>query len=151
MKEIEIVGITIYNKKAYIIVNAKVEGGGYLQVEPCYISNLTLEEIIHNLNKVIVKGHPKHPPLKPGFFKTYKDPLLNATKLKSWKAVAKESAAYTLVWQEDKIILYLHALDEKGRFTTKQDRTMNFPIETDLKYIVKIILDDVKKIPNVEI
>jgi hypothetical protein len=143
---IKIASIIIRGGKAYLPVSAKVEGGGpYVLVEPVFTANLTVDDLTAALERIIAAGHPPIPPLTRDDWRRRKDPLLAAAGVKSWKQLATDSRAYALTWEADKITLYLHDLDEQGRFAAGPGRFQTFPSDTPLRTIVAAILEDASK------
>ena len=143
---IEIAGVLIRKGRAYLPVNAKIQGDGYLEMEPVFEAELTEDALIAALEKIIAAGHPLIPPPSKEEMKRRKDPVLIATGAKSWNQLAKDSFSYTIAWHDGNIKLFLHALDEKGRFASGLGRYTTFQEGTPLSTIVKAILDDVAEV-----
>lgn len=125
-----------------------MEGGPYVLVEPIYVVNLGVQEIAEALEKVINTGHPTFPSLTREEWQKRKDPVLKAAGVKSWKALARNGASYTLEWSQDTITLYVSRLDRQGRFETDPAKTRTFPKQTSLETIIEAILDDVRSRPE---
>lgn len=141
-------GIIVRNGKGYIPTEALMEGGPYVLVEPIYVVNLDPQEIVEALEKVINSGHPPFPSLTREEWQKRKDPVLKAAGVKSWKALARNGASFTIEWSQDTITLYVSRLDRQGRFETDPAKTRTFPKRTSLETIVEAILDDVRSRPE---
>lgn len=59
---IQVAGVTVRKGKGYIPVHAKSEGGLYYLVEPVFVVDLTVDDLVAALEKAIAFGHPQIPP-----------------------------------------------------------------------------------------
>jgi len=147
---IEVVGVTVRKGKGYIPVHAQIEGGPYFMVEPVFVANLTVDDLVAALEKAIAFGHPQIPPPTQEEMKQRTDPMLAAAGVKSWYQLAKGGADYSIFWSEDRIVLYMSRLDRKGRFESDPNKTKNFGLDTPLQAIVETILADIKTRPELD-
>lgn len=141
-----LVSILILKGKAYIPTDAKIRGDGHLAVEPIYVTALNVRDLTATIEQKLAAGEEEIAMPSREEFKRRKDPILAATKLKSWKALARDAFSYTIDWHNEAITLYLHALDEKGRFTTTPERTVTYPTGTLISTMVEAILADATRI-----
>jgi hypothetical protein len=145
---IELIGVLVRHNRAYIPINAKMAGGGYLEVEPVYMANLTIEDLTRVFNHVASQGTPQLPPLSKEYFQARKDPMLQATGAESWKAMAKDSASYSIAWHNNQVTLYMSRLDKKGRFESDPGKTRAYPESVSLSTLAEVILEDAKSRPE---
>jgi hypothetical protein len=143
------VNICVYRGKAYLPVQARFESGIWADVEPVFTSTLEVNELIVAIQKVIKAGHPLLPEPTREEWQARKDPMLSATKARSWKALAKNGASYSIYQKDDEIRVDMSYTDKKGRWQNDPQKVHLFPRNTSLKDIVKIILDDVRSRPEV--
>lgn len=145
---VKVAGAIVRRGKAYLAVEAHMEGGGYLSIEPVFTADLTVDSLTAAFEQVIAAGHPKIPALTGEEIDRRKDPILEAAGVRSWKELAKGGADYTIVWEEDTITLYISRLDRKGRFEVDPAKTRTFAKDTPLRTIVEAILEDVRSRPE---
>jgi hypothetical protein len=138
------VSILIYNNMAYIPTLAKTKLGVHITIEPVYTSDLNINVLTQAVEKALQSGNPKIPHPTRDEIETWPDPVLKATKVSSWSKLSKGGGTtYHISFGSDSIILYFYKKDEKGRFITDISKTLKFPPETNIRDIVKIILDDI--------
>jgi len=146
--------LTIKNGVVYLPSQAKVPGWlGYL-IEPIYQSKLNLRDLTEIITKIITTPD-KIISREEGDLlflsgKKGKHPLQIATKSTSWRNLDQTSIGYSIqtINDETKWVLFLHNPEPKKRKLTDQYRLV-FPISTPIEELVKIILKDVKKYPQV--
>jgi hypothetical protein len=142
--------VIIHRGKAYIPVEAKIEGGPYVAVEPVYEAALTEDAVVAAFEKVIASGHPQmKPPLLPVEWRLRKDPVLAATGARSWRQLDKVSAFYGIWWHDGQVTLYLHPLDQDREPLIAADRVRTFADDASVREIVQTILDDVRLLSRV--
>lgn len=143
--------IHIKNNRAVIPSIVEVEGRVFPSIfnDPILISPLTQSALSEAVKKVIFTSEEK---ITEGqarqlmqLGKKGKHPLLRATNSTSWRNLNKTAVFYSIQTNKDttKWLLFLNS-DTKGKYREKQ-----FPIETPLEELVKIILEDVKRYPHV--
>jgi hypothetical protein len=145
---VDIASIVIRQSKGYLPTLGQIEGGPYMAIEPVYTVNLTVDELTDAFEKVIAAGHPQIPEPTKEEMQRRKDPILKAAGVKSWKALAKCGATYSIEWGEDFITLYISRLDRKGRFEVDPTKTRTFSKGTPLRTIVEAILEDAHSRPE---
>ncbi len=145
---IEVAGAIVYRGKAYLHVEARIKGDGFLAVEPVFISDLTIEGLTAAFERVIAAGHPLVRMPSRLEMQLHQDPILKATGAKSWKELAAEAASYTVVWSNSQITLYISRLDEQARFEIDPDKTKTFALDTPLQKLVEVILKDITSRSN---
>lgn len=137
--------VYIRNNKAYVPATAQLEAGPYMQVAPVCITNLDVEEVTQALEAVFSLGYPVIPtPTREEMAKRV-DPLLAATGVRSWKALARDSLAYGINWTDDNLAIYLPEIDSKGRFAalTTSSPMIKLPASTSIRQLAIAILNDV--------
>ena len=145
---IRVAGAIVRRGKAYLAVDAHMEGGGYLAIEPVFAADLTIDSLTAAFEQVIAIGNPQIPTPTKEEMQKRGDPILKAAGVRSWKELAKGGASYTIEWKEDTITLYISRLDRKGRFEVDPAKTRTFPKETPLRTIVEAILEDIRSRPE---
>ena len=142
--------VIIRQGKAYIPVEAEIEGGPYVAIAPVFVSNLLEDDMVEAFEQVIAAGHPKiAPPSTSVEWRRRKDPVLAATGVKSWRQLDRDSAFYGIWWHDNQVTLYLHPLDQDRIPLMATDRVRTFSGSTSVRMIVKTILKDVRKLSEV--
>jgi hypothetical protein len=137
--------IIVYRGKAYVPTQAQIEGvGGHLDVEPIYVVGLTVEELTQVLEQVFVAGNPMVPVPTQEEMRRHSDVVPKAAGVRSWKALARDGAAYSIGWRDDGILLYMSMVDEKGRFVWDPAKTRRFPPDTGIRTLAEAILEDTR-------
>jgi hypothetical protein len=134
--------------KAYLATKGLTEAGYYHDIDPVYVTNLCLDELVKAVEHLFLTGNPRipTPSLHDLDYRSKKnDPMLRATNTKSWKELAINAMWYTIALRKDKYFLYIQEPDNKykGYFKVDPVKTYSFPPETKLQDIVKIVLDDI--------
>jgi hypothetical protein len=138
------VNIDVYRGKAYLPVQAIYESGLWVDVEPVFIAALDVEELTEAANSVIAAGHRLLPAPTAVEWQKRRDPVLVATGARSWKALARRGAAYSISQSNGEIRLDMTYTDQKGRWQFDADKVQVFPEGTPLADIVRAILEDVQ-------
>jgi hypothetical protein len=142
--EISVATITVREGKAYIPTQGQSDSGYFVNIEPIYICELTLQEIVTALQKVLEAGHPLIHIRTPEEGKKYSDLMLRATRTKSWKELGKTGISYSIGFSSKGIRIEMSRLDKHGRWEFDPEKRRELPNKTPLKEIVEIILEDVK-------
>lgn len=146
----ESVTIIVRDGKAYIPTEAKTDLGVYIMTSPVYTISLDIDnnELTNAIERVLKAGNPKIP--HPTLYEMdhLPQPVLKAAGVKSWKKLAEGGTSYSIIFGKEKISLYFSKHDKKGRFTTDILKTRHFPVNTEIKIIVQIILDDFHSRPE---
>lgn len=146
------IGIIIWNNRAYFPSTVKCYSGIIIQVEPVYDTNLDVVEMVKAVNKVLssLENQARIPDPTHNEWKNRKDPVLTATKAKSWKAIAKNGYSYGIEWLEQDVCLTFSRLDKRGRWEIDTEKARKYALDTPLDEIVQAILDDLEKKPKDE-
>lgn len=144
-----VVGIYVWRGRAYLPVQAQFESGIFVDVEPVYVTGLSLDELLSVVKKVLAAGHPRLPTPTREEMQRRKDPVLTATKARSWKELARTGAAYSVGWTDKEIRVDMSRLDKKGRWEWDPEKIRTFPPDTPLQDIVAVILEDIQSRPEV--
>lgn len=145
----QLVGIYVWRGKAYLPVEARIESGMWMDIEPVYTSGLNAEELLSAVEKVLAAGHPRLPNPTREEMQQRRSPILKATKARSWKELARAGASYTVSWTDERIRVEMSRLDEKGRWEYDPEKRHIFPPDTPLQEIVAVILEDIRSRPEV--
>ena len=145
----QLVGISVWRGKAYLPVEARIESGMWMDVEPVYTAGLNAEELLSAIEKVLAAGHPRLPDPTREEMRQRKDPVLRAARGRSWKELARTGASYTVGWTDKEIQVTMSRLDKKGRWEYDPDKMHTFPVDTPLQDIVDVILEDIQSRPEV--
>jgi hypothetical protein len=140
-------GIIIWNNQAYIPSTVECYSGIVIQVEPVYVTGLDAKQITSAAQKVLssLDEQVRIPDPTPNEWKNRKDPILMATKAKSWKVLARYGHSYGIGWLEQGIRLTFSRLDKKGRWEVDSEKTRIYPLTTPLDEIVKVVLEDFRR------
>lgn len=134
--------VIICNDKAFISVEGKTDSGLYVDMEPVFVSNVSIEEIKSNLAKVQAFGHPRVQILSSEDRNMAAKVMLKATGAKSWKELGRTGFCYTFSGNESYIFLQISRLDKKGRWEYDPEKEHTFPLDTPLDEVIQIIIDD---------
>lgn len=143
------VSIYVYRGKAYLPVQAKFESGIWTGTEPVYTAELNADELVGAIKKVIAAGHQVLPDPTREEWQKQKDPILAATKARSWKALARNGASYSIYQKAEAIEVDMSYTDKKGRWQFDPEKVRIFPKDTPLEEIMEVILADARSRPEV--
>lgn len=110
------VGIVVWHGKAYLPVQAQLESGLWMDLEPVHVADLNANDLLSAIEKVLAVGHPRLPNPTREEMRQRKDPVLTATQARGWKKLARTGASYSIGWTEEGIRLNVSRLDRKGRW-----------------------------------
>jgi len=119
-----------------------------MDVEPVYIAKLSAEELRSAIEKVLAAGHPRLPDPTQEDMRRRKDPVLAATRARTWKELARTGAAYTIDWTDKEVRVDMSRLDKQGRWEWDPAKTRIFPLDTPLPDIIAVILEDMRSRPE---
>lgn len=145
---IRMVGIIVLHGKAYIPSLAETPSGLLLQVGPVLVVDFEEGELADAIERTSLSHRPITPDLTREEWKKRKDPVLTATKVKSWKELAEKGASFGLEWTSKGIRLDIPRLDRKGRWEIDPNAVTMFPSNTAIKEIVKIIIENFNSRPG---
>lgn len=143
-----VVGIYVWRGKAYLPVQAQLESGVFMDIEPVYTAELNAEELLAAVEKVLAAGHPRRPHPTWEEMRRRKDPVLAATGARNWKELARSGASYDIEWTGKEIIVNISRLDKQGRWEWDPVKRRIFPPDTPLQDIIAIILEDIRSRPE---
>ena len=142
------VGIYVWQGKAHLPIQGRFESGIWVDLEPVYVADLSIESLVAALEKVLAAGHPRLPDPTKEEWQKRKDPVLAATKAHSWTALARNGLSYSIGWTDDQIRVDMSMVDRKGRWQFDPEKARIFPIDTNLQAIAKVILEDIRSKPE---
>ena len=148
---IDSISVIFYKGNIFIPTEARTKSGLYQAIDPVYVVPLEIDSFVQAMRAVIKKGHPQ---VKGTPYSEYRkrDPILRATKARSWKTLARDGLAYSIIWRPDlgEVQIDLPEVDKKGRFaplTTEnmEWRIVRFPIDISLEELAEFIIEDIRK------
>jgi len=142
------ISLIIRKGKAYIPTLAKTEWGVYMTMEPVYTVDLDDNALINSIKQLLKSGNTQVSNPSKEDLNHQPDPVLKAAKVNSWKKLSVGGATYTISQQPEGFTLEFYKKDEKGRFITDTSKTREFPPETNLREIVRIVLEDIYSHPE---
>jgi hypothetical protein len=142
--ELTVVTICAWRGRAYLPVAAKLESGGFVDIEPVYTADLNLEALEVAVGKVLAAGHPRLPSPTREEWRKRKDPLLAATGTRSWKELAQVGVSYVIGWTAKEIRIDMSRLDKRRRWEYDPSKVRILPPATPLRDVVAIILEDIR-------
>jgi hypothetical protein len=146
--QLVVVVVYVWRGKAYLPVQAQLESGPFMGIEPMFTAGLNTEELLSAVEKVLAAGHPRLPDLTREEMRQRKDPVLAATKVRSWKELARTGASYTIGWTDKEIRVDMSRLDKKGKWEFDPEKMRIFPPNTPLQDIIAVILEDIRSRPE---
>ena len=149
---VDAISIIFYRKHLHIPTMGITPSGLRQAIEPIYIAELDRKSFVQAMRSAIEAGHPRVEGIPYSEYKK-QDPILRVTKARSWKALARDGLAYSILWRPDLKEIQIDLPDEadkKGRFeplTTKNMkwRIVHFSIDTPLEELAEFILEDIQK------
>jgi hypothetical protein len=141
---IKLVGIVVVNGKAYLPSLAETKSGLLIQVDPVYEVEIEEGQLVAAIENMLSGSRTKIPDLTREEWKKRKDPVLLATRNKSWKELARKGFSYGLEWTDKGIRLDIPKLDQQGRWEVDPNAVRIFPHNTPIRVIVKTIIDHVQ-------
>ena len=141
-------GIMVRQGTAYLPVMAQTEHGVYMQAEPVFTADLTNESLTAALEQVTALGNPRVPHPSQEEWRRWKSPVLKAAKVRSWKQMAQGGAAYSIVWGDEEIVLYISHPEDPAKWRQAPVTTRVFSRNASLRTIVDSILEDVALHPD---
>lgn len=144
------VSIVVWQGKAYLPCQARIEAGMWMDVEPVYVSDIDLDSLQVSVEKVLSFGHPLLPTPTQEDVKRMKSPLLVATKARSWKDLARAGASYGIDWTDQHIRVDISYRDKQGRWQNDPAKVRTFPLDTPLEEVLTVILEDIRSRPELQ-
>jgi hypothetical protein len=114
---INLVGIYIWQGKAYLPEHAQFESGRFVDIEPVYVVEISNTALVKAVRTVKDAGFGYLPdPESNDEFRKRKDPILSNTGARSWKQLARTGASYSISWTKRDLRIDMSMLDNKGRW-----------------------------------
>lgn len=147
--DIRLVGIIIWNNKAYISTPARYRNEGpFTGLEPIHTVNLTQSDLVPLVQTLLSKKPEILPNPTSKEVKFRRDLLPKVTGARSWKRLSLNGIAYNIVLTDKGLMLDISELDKKGRWIFPLENQTNFPAGTDLSVVIQAMLDDIEKRPK---
>lgn len=141
--------IYVFRGRAYLPTMGRLESGIWIHLQPVIEIELNHQELASAMKKIIDGGHKVLTFEEKEEWKKRRQPLLIATKCKSWRSLARNSAHYSVSKHKNNTIvdMSLPGVKSKGQFDS--NKAKYYHQEVSLKEIAQVILDDVHTRPNV--
>ncbi|MGB9873300.1 MAG: hypothetical protein ACPLYD_16785 [Anaerolineae bacterium] len=122
----------------------------YFPQEPVLVVDLAFESLLEAIQKKMEEGNP---PIEVPNVREYRKrnpvpPEAKAAGFKSWRPFAKKARAYGISFLEDKIIVTMSGPSKGGWLVYDPKKTREFPPDTPLEEVVRVIWEDICSIPE---
>ncbi len=148
---IKSINVIFYKGRLFIPSEGITPSGMRRAIEPVYVAELEKESFVRAMQAVLEAGLPQVEEIPYSEYKK-NDPILKATKARSWKALAQEGLSYSIWWlpDADEVQIILPKVDKKGRFAPLMDedkawRVVHFPKDTPIEELAEFIIEDIHK------
>lgn len=145
------INVIFYKGRLFVPTEGITPSGVRKAIEPVHVAEFEKEALARAMQAALEAGLPQVEEIPYSEYKKH-DPILKATKARSWKALAREGLAYSIHWPPDteEVQVILPKVDEKGRFAPlmaadKTWRIVRFPPDTSLEELAEFILEDIRK------
>ena len=143
------VTICIWHGKAYLPHHGQFPSGIFAFIEPVCAAELTLSSLVSAAEAVMMSEIVSLPEVTAEEWRKRSDPLLKATKARSWKELARSGASYSINWIEHQTYVDMSYRDKQGRWQNDPAKVRIFPPDTPLADIIAVILADIRTRPEV--
>lgn len=154
MKRPVSIGIDVRSCKAYLpTLYFEKRHRLYFSQEPVLVVDLKskgLDGLIEAVRKKLEEGNPpiEVPNLQEFLKRKELPPEAKAAGFKSWRSFAKKARSYGIDFLEDKIIATMSGPSKKGGLVADPKKTREFPPDTPLEEVVRVIWEDICSIPE---
>lgn len=135
--------ICVWRGKAYLPSHGQFPSGIYALVEPVHVAEHTIESLMSASKAILASDITSLPEVTAEEWRKRSDPLLRATKARSWKELARTGALYTVNWTGDQIVVDMSSRDKQGRWQNDPAKVRTFPLDTPLEDVLAVILQDI--------
>jgi hypothetical protein len=143
------VGIVVWRGKAYFPAPGRFPSGIYADIEPVYVAELELGDLIAAAEKIIALGISQLPEVTVEEWRKRSDPILKATQASSWKELARTGASYGIGWTDQRVRVDMSYRDKQGRWQNDPAKVRIFPPDTPLADVIAVVLADIRTRPEV--
>ena len=143
------VDIVVWRGKAYFPALGRFPSGIYTAIEPVYVAELKSNELIIAAEKIIALGISPVPEVTVEEWRKRSDPILKATRARSWRRLGQMGASYGISWTEQHIRVDMSYRDKQGRWQNDPAKVRIFPLDMPLEEIIAVILADIQTRPEV--
>jgi len=148
---VDLINVLFYKGRLFVPTFGITPSRVRLVIEPVYVAEFDRDSLVQAIQAVREAGLPEVEEMPYSEYRK-QDPILKATKARSWKALAREGLAYSIYWpaDADEVQIILPKVDKKGRFAPlmKEDkvwRIVHFPKDTPIEELAEFILEDIRK------
>lgn len=142
------VGIIITGGKFYIPTSARTSIG-FFETDPVIITDATVANLEQAIMQAKDKGNPTLSDDQLAELRKQKLPILKVAKKSSEKKLTESGASYNVTWTDQQISLYMSELDSKSRWVGDRKKQKQLALDTSIKEIANMILQDAKSRPEV--
>ncbi len=143
------VTICVWHGKAYLPRHGQFPSGIYAFIEPVNAVDLTLNSLVSAAEAVLMSDVVHLPEVTAEEWRKRADPILKATKARSWKELARSGASYSIYWTEQQICVDMSYRDKQGRWQNDPAKVRIFPLDTSLEDVIAVVLADIRTRPEV--
>ncbi len=140
--------IVIWDNKAYVPSTARYHNGIYTNIEPIFITQPSIDELVPIVKSVIEKEPILLPDPSREEVKERYELLPKITGARNWKRLCQNGINYVIGRHEENITLTMSRLDSKGRWEYDPNKQREYPKDTPLTIVVQDILKDLAVRPK---
>ena len=140
----DFISIVLFRGEIYLPTIKKFQSGQPIEVDPVIICGFQREEV-KNTIEIILNGQKDLMPDPKSWneiFQQSNQPMLRATKTRSWKKMTSESTSYLVTFSEQDISISISQLNKKGIQEFPSTLQKVLPRAVPIEEIVEIILKD---------
>jgi hypothetical protein len=147
--DIRIAEIIVANDgRAFIPSNARYKNGLRTNIEPVYIAQPNMIELLPIVRKILQTPPTILPDPTQEEVKIRRDLLPRIIGTRNWKSLSQTSMAFLIESSDKGYLLQITRLDSKGRWEFDPSRQRSFQPSTDLRIVVQAILDNLSIQPK---
>lgn len=145
-----IVDIVVYRGKAYLPTLGQFPSGIYAAIEPVQVAKLSVDDLVDATKKALARGISQLPEVTAEEWRKRSDPILKATKARSWKELGRIGTSYGMSWTDQNIRVDMSYRDKRGRWQNDPAKERTFPLDTPLEDVLAVILEDIRSQPELQ-
>ena len=142
---IQVLALMVRQGKAYVPVKARTDTGLYVDAEPVFVSDLSLDGLRGVLDLAVAAGHPPIPhPTQEGW-RRWRSPVLKAAGVRSWKQMASGAISYVIMWRGKKVSLFISQVEDGADWRKASATERSFAPDVELGMLAEAILQDLRE------
>jgi len=142
------VGIVVWRGKAYFPAQGRFPSGIYADMEPVYVAELESGAFVAAAEKILALGISQLPEVTAEEWRKRSDPILKATKARSWRELGRTGVSYGIDWTDEHVRIDMSYRDKQGRWQNDPAKVRILPPDTPLEDIIGVILADIRTRPE---